>query len=51
MLDGDIKEFPFCKILDTTIRAQDALEIVTNFFEANGLDWENMVGITLMVHL
>ena len=47
MVDGNVKEeFLFCKTLDTTARAQDVLKVVDNFFETNGLDWKNLVGVT-----
>ncbi|KAG6930713.1 zinc finger BED-type containing 8, partial [Chelydra serpentina] len=47
MVEGDFKDsFLFCKTLDTTTKAQDVMEIVKNFFEVHGLDWENLVGVT-----
>lgn len=46
MLDGDTRKNSSFVRLNTTTRAQDLLEIVNNFFEAKGLDWENLVGVT-----
>lgn len=40
------KKFFFSKILDTTKIVMDVLEVVNNFFKANDLDWENLVGVT-----
>uniref|UniRef100_K7FYF8 DUF4371 domain-containing protein n=1 Tax=Pelodiscus sinensis TaxID=13735 RepID=K7FYF8_PELSI len=48
MVEGDFKdEFLFCKILDTTTKAQVVMEIVNNLFEVHGLDWVNLVGVTI----
>ena len=45
--EGNFKEeFPFCKPLKLNTKAEDVLEAVTDFFNENGLDWGNLVGIT-----
>ena len=44
---GNFKEeFLFCKPLKLNTRAEDVLEAVNDFFNENGLDWGNLVGIT-----
>ena len=44
---GNFKEeFLFCKPLKLNTRAEDVLEAVNDFFNENGLDWVNLVGIT-----
>ena len=44
VVEGDFKrEFCFCKTFDTTASVQNILEVVSNFFKANGLGWENVV--------
>ena len=40
------EEFLFCKPLKLNTRAEDVLEAVNDFFNENGLDWGNLVGIT-----
>lgn len=43
--NGRIKEeFLFCSALETTTRASDILEIVSQFFETEGLLWKNLCG-------
>ena len=45
--EGNFKEeFLFCKPLKLNTRAEDVLEAVNDFFNENGLDWGNLVGIT-----
>ena len=40
------EEFLFCKPLKLNTRAEDVLEAGNDFFNENGLDWGNLVGIT-----
>ena len=40
------KEFLFCKPLKLNTRAEEVLEAVNDFFNENGSDWGNLVGIT-----
>ena len=45
--EGNFKEeFLFCKPLKLNTRAEDVLEAVNDFFNENGLDRGNLVGIT-----
>ena len=45
--EGNFKdEFLFCKPLRLNARVEDVLEAVIDFFNENGLDWCNLVGIT-----
>uniref|UniRef100_K7FTI9 DUF4371 domain-containing protein n=1 Tax=Pelodiscus sinensis TaxID=13735 RepID=K7FTI9_PELSI len=41
MVEGDFKDFLFCKTLDTTTKAQYVMEIVNDFFDVHGLDWHH----------
>ena len=45
--EGNFKEeFLFCKPLKFNTGAEDVSEAVNDFFNENGLDWGNLVGIT-----
>ncbi|XP_076807253.1 protein FAM200C-like [Clavelina lepadiformis] len=43
---GDIKEdFLFCETLEESTKSDDVLQKLSEFFEANGLDWGNLCSI------
>ena len=43
---GDIKEeFLFCSELDTTTTSADIMGKIKTFFEAHGLQWEDVCGV------
>ena len=42
----DVKEeFLYCKVLDSTITAQDVMDSISTFFETEGLQWEKLCGV------
>ncbi|KAG8236890.1 hypothetical protein J437_LFUL018926 [Ladona fulva] len=42
----DIKEeFQFCRELKTTTKGKDIMEMMSSFFESNGLQWKNLCGV------
>jgi hypothetical protein len=44
--EGDVKEeFLVCRPLETTTKASDVMNLVSEFFSANGLEWKNACGV------
>lgn len=39
------EEFLFCKPLTTTAKAEDVMNIVSNFFQEENLSWEKLIGV------
>ena len=50
--DGKIlDDFLFCRGLISRTTTHDVLKVVSDFFTAEGLSWENVVGIVVDFHL